>query len=431
MMATLISLFRAFDYFVKLLGYYLMKVIPDEIVIIFIFVLEFIILPVMVFYGIRVFFRKPRKTRFRIASVVLGILTLIFLLSHLSRAYHSRPLVFDGESTKLTRTQIVPTLDTPLQPGKNAIWCASFQAAWKTLQSDITKGPVQLKEAEDTCARLNESPTPEVPEGALYTAAGWAPKGIIDKIKREKATRFPGSSTPDFSEAAPDSFVTYGYLETACKFSIPYFDSIKPLTFTDSAGNITQIRTFGIRGMDESKYLPLRKQIKVLVACGSLKERPEDFVVDLSRDSKDTQVVFARVPVGGSLKDILAAVEADIAMAPKDDPSYDEFGINSVLLVPEIAYRIVHEFDDLKTHAFLNESLAGQRMDIARQDVMFLLDRSGTELLSESSAIAMCVNSHAIGDKPFLVYLKKREAALPYFVMWVDNSEMLMKWAST
>jgi len=36
--------------------------------------------------------------------------------------------------------------------------------------------------------------------------------------------------------------------------------------------------------------------------------------------------------------------------------------------------------------------------------------------------------SRFIGDGPFLVYLKKRGAALPYFVMWVDNDELLCKW---
>jgi hypothetical protein len=30
-------------------------------------------------------------------------------------------------------------------------------------------------------------------------------------------------------------------------------------------------------------------------------------------------------------------------------------------------------------------------------------------------------------DKPFLVYMKKRGAEHPFFVMWVDNAELLDK----
>jgi hypothetical protein len=31
-------------------------------------------------------------------------------------------------------------------------------------------------------------------------------------------------------------------------------------------------------------------------------------------------------------------------------------------------------------------------------------------------------------DRPFLIYLKKRDAARPFFVMWVDNAELLQAW---
>ena len=60
-----------------------------------------------------------------------------------------------GSSTELKETQIVPTLETPLVKGKNAIWCASFLAAWKALEGDSIPQKV-----------------PDIPEGALYTAAG-------------------------------------------------------------------------------------------------------------------------------------------------------------------------------------------------------------------------------------------------------------------
>ena len=372
--------------------------------------------------------KVPKKYNWGLVTVLLLTPFLIVLYSFESRAYTSRPVVFDGNSSALSRTQIVPTLDTPIQPGKNVIWCASFQAAWKTLQNDIAKGPLQLEGADEVCTRLNESAISETPEGTLYTAAGWVQNGILDTIRQEKAARFPGSITPDFSQALENSFVMYGYLEARCKFPLSYFDNRSPLTFTDSMGKKSKIRTFGIRGEDRSKYFSLHKQVGVLVAPESIKEHPEDFVIDLCRDSKDTQVVFANVSYGVSLKEILAYIETDIEKTPKDNPR--EFETIDILLVPEIAYRIVHEFDALKGRPFKNESLSGQRMDIARQDVSFRLDRSGTELMSESSAIAAeaCLNINAIGNKPFLLYLKKRGAALPYFVMWVDNDELLTKW---
>ena len=399
---------------------------PEIVAILLIFFLVFILPPILVYY---LFKRLPRKALLGLGVLFLSGLSLVICSSYQSRAYCPRPLVFDGETTKLSKTQIVPTLDTSLQPGKNAIWCASFQAAWKTLQSDVAKEPVELEGAQETCARLNGCPAPEVPKGALYTAAGWVQKGILETIRHEMAAQFPKSVAPKFPDVAENSVIAYGYLESKCKFTIPYFDNTNPITFTDSAGTTNKIRTFGIRLYDDPMRRSLRKQVNVFVSKGSLKQRPDDFVVDLCRDSKDTQVVFACIPFGGSLSEILASVETDIASAPQDDLYHGELGGSGELLVPEIAYRLVHEFEDLKGRSFLNAPLAGQRMDVALQDVMFRLDSSGTELVSHAVMKAKgLVQYPMIGDKPFLIYLKKRGAALPYFVMWVDNSELLTKW---
>ena len=37
-------------------------------------------------------------------------------------------------------------------------------------------------------------------------------------------------------------------------------------------------------------------------------------------------------------------------------------------------------------------------------------------------------SSHYIFDKLFLIYMKKRDADKPYFVMWVANAELLNPW---
>ncbi len=47
---------------------------------------------------------------------------------------------FAGDSKDLKQTQIVATLDTPMEKGKNVIWCASFQAAWKAVAGQAREG---------------------------------------------------------------------------------------------------------------------------------------------------------------------------------------------------------------------------------------------------------------------------------------------------
>src|SRR4051812_42135366 len=56
---------------------------------------------------------------------------------------------FDGGSDRLSQTQIVPTLDTPISEEQSAIWCASFQIAWNELRRSVVKGPVRIRNVGD------------------------------------------------------------------------------------------------------------------------------------------------------------------------------------------------------------------------------------------------------------------------------------------
>ncbi len=68
-------------------------------------------------------------------------------------------------------------------------------------------------------------------------------------------------------------------------------------------------------------------------------------------------------------------------------------------------------------------------MDVAQQDILFKLDRSGASLRSEAKMYTLGKGPSFIVDNPFLIYMKKRGADLPYFVMWVDNAELLQPWS--
>ena len=86
---------------------------------------------------------------------VLGIVAIFVLLQRNPAGEISYPLSFDGRSDRLSRTVILPTLDSPIPKGKSAIWCASFQMAWNKLKSEVAKGPIQVSGGEETANRLN------------------------------------------------------------------------------------------------------------------------------------------------------------------------------------------------------------------------------------------------------------------------------------
>ena len=387
---------------------------------------------------------KSSTSRFGVRSWTLClvvclaiVVVLFFVLSPRPAKYVPAPMTFDGDSKDLKQTQIAATLDTPLQKGKNVIWCASFLSAWKALQTELAAEPIELAGGDKLVDLLNDARDlrPDIPADCLYTAVGWNDKGIIKKIRTDLKHGFPESQPPDFPDIEKNSFVAYSYLAANIKFSRPYFQNREPLVFTDDLGHKTNINSFGIRPEDEYAYFELRAQSRVLFRKGGPRDSDLEFAIDLCASSSPSQVVVARIPRQKSLAAALARVKKGMAESEerkRNDPDLaailERVGPNDVLLVPDLFWRVSHRFTNLERRTFKNTKLLGQRLDHAQQDILFRLDRSGAELRAEAKLYCKPVPTRFVLDRPFLIYMKKRGAQSPYFLMWVDNAELLHKW---
>lgn len=63
----------------------------------------------------------------------------------------------------------------------------------------------------------------------------------------------------------------------------------------------------------------------------------------------------------------------------------------------------------------------------ALQTIEFRLDRCGAVVASESMLAVESSARYFDFNCPFLVYMQRRGAERPFFVMWVDNAELLVR----
>jgi hypothetical protein len=339
----------------------------------------------------------------------------------------------EHNSSTLQRTVIVPTLDSPIPQGKSAIWCVSFQLAWNHLKDDVAKAPVQFTSPSAMADRLNAAihSDDDVQLDGVYAAAGLVKDGILERIREQMASKFPSVQSPDFN-ASPDGALAYAYLVASVKFKLPYFENDKPLQFADSEGKRTAISSFGIRTDEADAYHRLRRQIDIYyLSRDSYKSAPRiaEFIIDPCMTSQPYQMVLALVDRKPTLAEIVTYVEQKIAEGPPPGGRW-MIGLRDTLLVPNIAMRLSHRFQELegKDKSFSNPALRGLYLDTALQTINLRLDRSGAELASEAKILAksaMGFDYHL--DRPFLLYMKKRDADRPFLVMWIDNAELLTK----
>ena len=343
------------------------------------------------------------------------------------------PVAFSGESKDLRQSVVLPTLDTSMPTGKNVVWCGTIQLAWNRLGKDVLHQPPQVQGAEAVVSRLNQAKFGEddLPPASYLATAGFAKSGIVDKIKSEMKRRFHKEVEIDPME--PNDILAYAYLEANADFTIPFFDNRKMFFFTDASGKETKVTSFGIEEKHEYAYQDLRDQIGVLhlLRKTTNPEELEEFVIDLCRDSSPNQIVVACVPPRATLLETLKDVEKKTKEHARQDNNErgSRFGIRDVLLVPNLNWEVRHHFAELEgsDKRLLNVGFSNYYIAKAMQTIHFRLDRSGAELASEVQMPCKPMATHFVCDRPFLIVVKKRGTERPFFVMWVDNAELLCK----
>jgi len=372
---------------------------------------------------------------FWIVGTVLISALGVYLFHSLHEKDTGRPYTpptnsIEVRSEDLRQTVVVPTLDTPIPENHSAIWCSSFVLAWNRLKTDVAKGEIQLKNAEAIADRLNRAEQSEKDLDArdFYAAAGFANDGIFERIQREMRERFPELPAPEF-DIPTGGGVAYGFLRAQVKFDIPFFDNNEKFEFIEANGKRVGVKSFGIRNKDASSYQQLRDQVEILYPPRSFEMRKkeiDEFIVDPCKYSKPYQIILASIARKGTLAEAVADVYKKITL---ERANARALAHNDTLLIPSMHWRIDHHFRELEgaDKQFLNPALAGSSLQVARQTIQFGLDRSGAELASEASIIWKSLPDDFHFTRPFLIIMKKRDAKEPFFVMWVDNTELLDK----
>ncbi len=370
---------------------------------------------------------------FALASIA-GVFSLSPLSSYLSQSLYDRTRVptFAGDSSQLEQTAVVPTLDTPSPPGRNVIWCSSFQLAWNEIRDHVIGAPLQVMDAQPLADRLNNGlhRASDLEPRSVYAAGGWTHKGIIDRIEKDVTARFPKRQLPDFSaHHGTGGILAYSYLTAHVPFEHPFRPIDEGVTFTDSQGAETHVAGFGLWQAFLSRYESIREQVEVLYV---LPEEPEHFwgtkeyALDLCRHTRPYQVVIAAVEPKASLAETYDHVQRGIEHF-RNQPNYDHhrwFHDSDELEVPDVFCRIDHRFTELIGKLVAN---VGMPIVEALQTIEFRLDRSGALLESEALVDISALPREFLFNRPFLIYMKKRDADRPFFVLWVDNAELLTR----
>ncbi len=330
--------------------------------------------------------------------------------------------VLQVDSKDLKNTIITAHLEEKIVPGKNIIYCSTFQLAWNELRDDIIKEDIRLEDEPPMVAILNKKLTTkaDISQDCYIAMAGFGKDDILRKINQALKAKFRHDAPTVTARLRPDSIYAYGFLLKNLRFATPFERLKKPVRFRCPSGPI-DVRAFGIE--EHSPRTRTRAKMAKQVRILAYDYNTDECVVRLASKSPHDEIVLARVDARQTLMETIRSLQRMIEGGQSQPLHHDD-----TLQIPKLDFDIRHSYSQLLGKFLLNAGFTTYYIYKARQDVRFRLNEKGAMLKSQAEIQLESQGMNKLAfDGPFLLYLKEKQAKLPYLAIWVDNPEILMK----
>lgn len=359
----------------------------------------------------------------------------------------------------LATTDVTVDLASPIEAGRNLLWCSSFQMAWDELRATVG-GPVALSGNPPLAIALNRIPPAQQHVERTFTATAGRSTRDRATLQRQLKEVFGASSDPRLLasdvNAPSDGFFFYGYLRKSMPFETA-FDEMEHSGVVRSDDGLSPDRYFHGFGLyqyiPETPLLEMAQQIRVIwYQYADDIHDPDQYILELLTRSPGDRLVLARIDPQATLKQTVDSVVEHLRH-PNTKPAVTAEGLDALpkllnenedlsarlaesvqletletVTIPELDFDVVHRVDDLIGRTIENEGSAvkGLPVDMALQRIRFKLDRTGAELESEGSMSIFGGGRREFAFRgPFLILILRTDSLEPELACWIANNELL------
>jgi len=345
--------------------------------------------------------------------------------------YEARPMYLSdsNESTII----VTPILDTEIDKDKNLIYCSTIQMAWNELSNNQLKQTLEIETPPHYLKKLNSllKQKPLVSHDAYLVLAGIADSLTSKKIETALKNKFKGKLSDE--EASFNFNITSGY---AYAVSVLFKDLLfnkeyeiiekHKIKFKDKE---VFVEAFGIVETDFDTRRGLSDQFEVFHENDKITSlsTEELFVIKLKTKSESDEVIVSNCKPEETLEKTYKKLNDYISLPEKRHIlSHD-----AKLKIPKINFDITNNFKKMTNKKIINDTYKGRFIAEFIQKIKFKLNEKGVRIFSTGIIYeGMNINDlprHFIIKGPFFIYLKDKNADLPYFMAYIANEELLVK----
>jgi hypothetical protein len=300
----------------------------------------------------------------------------------------------------LRKTEFVPALESPINLQKNFVYATAFLYAWDKVK-DKLGGPVILSDKNS-------------PEFSLVNQSTFHRNTLI----------------PEEYSAEVEMIDSVIFAKAFFNKTLPFPSKLQKLENPISFGG-SKVNGFGMPVIDHT----------ILKFTDILYYGDDDhFILKLSPRDKNHEIYLAKgitnsttlLSAFNQTKDLIGLGEKERHLS-KNAWKYS-WNEKDLFSIPVIKFNIEKNYENIESQVFTTNGKK-HYVELAYQRTGFILNEHGAVVESESAVMvdsiaAEPVRVHAkklVFDKPFFVIIKRANNDNPYFVMFVQNDELMVK----
>lgn len=281
---------------------------------------------------------------------------------------------------------------------------------WTNLCESVIHSPIELNTGDTTALatayNLNHPvcTTADLDAPSYYVKAGFGPR-TLEAINRESRAKFPDKSFPDLNSPLADGdIISYAYFYKKVAYEIPF--SLKEVSFSGR-----RVQGFEARGEQ-------RKNIEVIDY-----QNADRFVIRLRLKDRSDELILAK----GYDTRQPAEVLQSLASLPVNTPGHLEE--EDLFSMPVIKLQCRRDYEEMIGKGLKNPGFTEYFIGQMFENIAFELDERGARV--ENQAVielargAYKPHRYFFLDKPFWVIMKRADSPNPYFLLGVNNINIL------
>lgn len=322
-------------------------------------------------------------------------------------------------------------IDTEKMPTSTYVWSlykgnyirgGAMNLAWNELVDNIVGEPIRLQttpEGERIMHIFNAGyfTKKDLDEESYYVKSGfWAE--TVETINKESKEKFPEKSFSDIptSQFWENDIISYAYFFKNLKYKEKFEESSFIFNSTDKIKSITP-----------TKYSIVK----------NIKYRNDDmFIVQIELENKDDELYLAKGFDMSAPDKVVTALQTQLESTKreslKSNRAYDDyFNAPMISLSMEREYRELLGAEILNTINKTNDYV----IKMMKEKIHFDMDEVGVKVENEAIIWALAASigidektvRNFILDKPYWIIMKKVDSNNPYFILGVNNTEIMKK----